>query len=748
MSFEAVLGELAAEVAAPICAGYAVGPDGRRVAVVEWVAYPPRPKFPVLLLGYGPFVYDATRCVIARLAPRAGRVAVYDTAGGGLLASWPGWVVGAPVWSQDGRFLAGLTPSDEGNGHGVWVLDVASGAHWVVPELLVSWSLLGAAGNHAEMGGSPLWWTCDGHLLVARESVDRSAIDPRDDIVAEPEWDDPPSPRPEGGEEPAYHHDLVAIGAAARVDLVVVDPGTAGVVSVLREGCVVADCQLEPGGDRVLVAVGDPPGDVADLLSEGTTRYEIHCPGGSEPIRPLGRWPVGAVRWQPGPRGDVMVAERGDEGMVFRSLADDAARGRIRIAAPVAAWLPTRSGGVLAVTEPLMSAAGADRDGGRQLLIADRAGSARVVRFLDDAQVRAARGPCRIRIVPTDGDSVVGVDGLGTPGERLIALAEDGRSEPPRCVPDADAAPGRVAFLTDRFTLIERREAGAWSLERRARGEHGMATTAVHRLAAPKPSHARRRAGETGGRLNPWTAYQVYDPPPAEAHSRSRPAVLVELCMVPPQSPLPEPTRPVDSTPPLTRAQLGSGNAVAGLYVRLPGGGSVSFADIRTRLTTAVSDLRAALATSGRVDVGRMALVGHSFGAACAGVVLAHSSGVFRCAILRAGAYNRTLTPRGFHDELRDLWHARDVYDGFTLAYHARNIDCPVLILQGSADANGVTDALQAWTFYDTLLAAGGHARLVLLYNEGHSFTTREGVLTAAREELTWMTRWTSPTTC
>lgn len=762
----AVLRELADELECPAGAGYVVSPDGRRVAVLEWPAYWPRPRAPTLLLHYGSFVYDATQRAIPRLLPRAGRLSVFDTGNGARLVELPGLVAGLPVWSGDGRWLAGLRFTADGDGHGVWVLDVESGVPGDCGTLRISCSLLGLHGGGAGLpsaaGGRSLWWVQGGKLLVARDAINRDAIDPRDDIAAEPESG---VPRSDEDEYP-YHHDLLAIAAAARVDLVLVDPASGNVTDTVLAGCVLADCAVHPNGGRVLLGVARQPSEVAAVLTDQVVGYEWYDFERPGPAQSTGGWPVGGLRWQPGSHNAVVGCEPQDGNVVFRTsvLGVPEGGGGVIVGSPVAGWIPLPAGGVLASLEPGGSAAAGSEAGGR-LVVAGPGTPAAPIPLPEIAgTVESGSLPGRLwpRMVPTSGaaDSavVVAVEGAGLPGELLFAVGPDWRPHRLSGLPAAHREPGRVVFLGADAGLVQWRDATGSFLVRRARGQLAEELV-VHHLRRTAPTlgervsnaHVRESPAVLGGPLTSHSSYELSLPAghdPAGFGAGTQPAVVVELRPLAGDGPLPNPASPGagGSRPPLVRAHLAAGHAIGTLYVRLPSGNSVRFTQIRGRLTGAVRALRAALGASGRVDLGRLVLAGHSFGAACAAVTLANTTDLFRCAVLRAGAYNRTLTPRGFQDEHRSLWQARDVYDGFTLAYHARAIGCPVLILQGGADTNGVTDALQAWAFYDTILAAGGFARLVLLYNEGHAFTTQEGLLAATREELTWVARWTRTT--
>ncbi|MBF6331072.1 alpha/beta hydrolase family protein [Nocardia transvalensis] len=757
MEIGAVLRELAADLDAPVGVDYSISPDGRRVAITERPVASVRPKAPILVLYYGPISYDVTRRAVPASVPRTGRLVVCDTIDGTRSIEQFDSVAGEPVWSADGRWLAGLTPAAD-EGYRVWVLDAASGERWMVGPR-VGFSLLRAVADgigRAWDGQTriPLWWTGDGDLVVARDAIDRTAIDPRDDIVAEPGR---PTDRTHDGSELEYHHDLMAIAAAARVDLVAMDRKTGSETQVLRAGCVVADCQPNPAGTRLLAGVANGPDDVRELLAGKTVGYEVYSfatggrqdgrggieVGGVTRRRELGRRPVGAMCWPPGAGETVLAAERIGTDIAFGFLS--AVTGlevaeRITLPGPVSSWLPTHAG-VFAATTGSETATGCH---GR-LVLAVPASPPRTLE-LPSALIPNS---CRLRVVPSveslPGRMMVAVTGVGSNGERLLAVDHSEQSTAVQYLPGPTEDAGRVAFVGERMMLVVRYGAETWSLVRCA---HNVSVVddrvVVHRLAVPAPRAVPRSDCRADGRLSPWVGYRLCLPSP-ESLDPAGASLLVDLCPLPEDAPLPEPTPSTMRLPLLRRSALAAGHAVATLHLRLPLGRTNRFADIGDRLVDGVAALRTELVGERRVDLERSALCGHSFGAACAAVVLASAPDWFRCAILRAGAYNRTLTPRGFQDEHRDLWQVRDVYDGFTLAYHAPSIRCPVLILQGSADINGVTDALQAWSFYDTVLAAGGHARMVLLYNEGHAFTTREGLLTAAREELTWLDRWTRP---
>lgn len=169
-------------------------------------------------------------------------------------------------------------------------------------------------------------------------------------------------------------------------------------------------------------------------------------------------------------------------------------------------------------------------------------------------------------------------------------------------------------------------------------------------------------------------------------------------------------------------------------------GGPASFQHFAGRV---VDDIRTTVnllaEQTGQAD---LVLAGHSFGAAVAAVALPEVGDLFRCAVLRSGAYNRTLTPGGFQLERRPIWEAPDMYRGFTVIESAPRMEVPTLLVQGTADPNAATTALQAQLLYEALRLARTPARLVLLAEEGHVFGTADGILRAMHEEHAWIDRW------
>ena len=139
----------------------------------------------------------------------------------------------------------------------------------------------------------------------------------------------------------------------------------------------------------------------------------------------------------------------------------------------------------------------------------------------------------------------------------------------------------------------------------------------------------------------------------------------------------------------------------------------------------------------GVVDRGRVAVMGHSYGAFMTVNLLAHSS-LFKAGIARSGAYNRTLTPFGFQNEERTYWQAPEVYYKMSPFSYADKIKAPLLLIHGEADNNQGTFPIQSERLYSAIKGNGGTVRFVLLPLEAHSYASRESVL-----HMFWeMTRW------
>jgi dipeptidyl aminopeptidase/acylaminoacyl peptidase len=143
-------------------------------------------------------------------------------------------------------------------------------------------------------------------------------------------------------------------------------------------------------------------------------------------------------------------------------------------------------------------------------------------------------------------------------------------------------------------------------------------------------------------------------------------------------------------------------------------------------------------------DKDRLAIGGHSYGAFTAANLLAHSN-VFRAAIARSGAYNRTLTPFGFQAEERTYWQAAKTYIDMSPFGHADKIDEPLLLIHGEVDDNSGTYPIQSERLFEAMKGLGGRVRYVVLPAETHGYKARESVLHMLWEMSTWLDRHVKP---
>ncbi len=149
-------------------------------------------------------------------------------------------------------------------------------------------------------------------------------------------------------------------------------------------------------------------------------------------------------------------------------------------------------------------------------------------------------------------------------------------------------------------------------------------------------------------------------------------------------------------------------------------------------------------AALGVVDVKRVAVMGHSYGAFMTANLLAHSD-MFRAGIARSGAYNRTLTPFGFQAEERTYWEAPDLYFKMSPFSYADKIKTPILLIHGEADDNQGTFPIQSERFYVALKGHGATVRLVFLPLEAHGYEAHESLSHMLWEMNRWLDTYVKP---
>ena len=121
----------------------------------------------------------------------------------------------------------------------------------------------------------------------------------------------------------------------------------------------------------------------------------------------------------------------------------------------------------------------------------------------------------------------------------------------------------------------------------------------------------------------------------------------------------------------------------------------------------------------GYVDIDRIGVGGHSYGAFMTVNLLAHSS-FFKAGIAGDGAFNRTLTPMTFQNEKRFLWEAQDTYLEMSPFFYADHIDTPLLMYHGAQDNNTGTFLIQSERLLQALTGLGKKAVLYIYPFESH----------------------------
>lgn len=176
------------------------------------------------------------------------------------------------------------------------------------------------------------------------------------------------------------------------------------------------------------------------------------------------------------------------------------------------------------------------------------------------------------------------------------------------------------------------------------------------------------------------------------------------------------------------------------VFLPLGWGPDIRFQAILDRLNQHLSLVKETAKTMGWETNTLPAVGGHSFGAAVAAVCICHALIQADSAILRSGAYNRLMTPRGFQFESRSIFEARDIYEGFTVVAMADRIgSCRVMLSHGEQDTNVSTPHLQSIAFYEALSAAKIRSRLLLLPSDGHTVSSYPGIKALQTQEQQWI---------
>jgi len=528
-------------------------------------------------------------------------------------------------------------------------------------------------------------------------------------------------------------HELAELAAAAPA---VVDLGT-GQQAPLGPPALIRSVDPSPTGRFVLVEYADQHGRTPDTdgLCWTDIVLDTVLPGASAPVGRGGRWAGGDA--------DVLTWRRPAESgttLHFLDLAAGAAvEQRLLIehkpSEPAGCW-------------PIW-------DHGEPILLSHRERALTLTTASTSGVLDLPAGPLRLgRQLPVPGlragRAVLDCsDATGRPGLVVVGLGDS--SAAITWAPGGEAATIRGTWPTDdghssglmvrsgtelsRYTLAPGSLEPSWSVP--------LAGTDV----AP---HWSTSAGRSVSIATEFGHAWLTCPATAEGRVGSRPLVLWLRAAGPsrpvpsasarsgePRSGEPERRGPVAGQAPAVLAATGCLVATLDLALHWPDDAHLDMlhAQIVDAVRGAVSFLGDECGDT--VDRG-MVVAGHSFGATLALYALVHVPG-FATAIVHSGCYNRTLTPTGFQYEKRPYWSVPAIYHAFSALHFADRLDRPVLIVHGVDDANPATNPDQAVALYQGIVATGGHARLVLLPHEGHTFGYLETQQTLVDEHRRWI---------
>ncbi len=160
-------------------------------------------------------------------------------------------------------------------------------------------------------------------------------------------------------------------------------------------------------------------------------------------------------------------------------------------------------------------------------------------------------------------------------------------------------------------------------------------------------------------------------------------------------------------------------------------------ADLRMNLYAVIR----ALDDRALVDVDRMGLGGHSYGAFGTANAMIQTP-FFRAGIAGDGNYNRLLTPGGFQSERRELWAAREVYLRMSPILWANELSGALLMYPGMDDQNTGTAPFHAPKMFHALNDLGKTAALYMYPYEDHGPATMETNLDLWARWIQWLDRY------
>ena len=598
------------------------------------------------------------------------------------------------AWHPERTLVAGLARQDRQTV--VWVADYAARTVRVLDGIAVVTSLTGMDPS----GGQALSW-CDGVRLVVLVSAASRMDDQSTGSVS------PVVYEASGPGRIAFLPGLAELAMIAGARPTIVDLQT-GTVTPLTAPGVVRSVQPSPSGRYALIEIAK----CDDLATADGIRWvqimvALVDPGNARDVPVGSRWALDAdILVAPEPLGD------GRQRLHWLGVDDTWHRVRTMSALKSEKWWPMWRGG-----EPIAVTAG--RDG---------------IMLLTEA------GPTTLAWPP----GAAGSAGLsvrsGTSGFRscLLLTCFDNAGRAGAALVDPRRPAVTVAWAPD-----DRRVRDAWTFYRNGTPEilvrsamgisryqlsgdrvtaSSITSPCLIPTTTPTLEYWRRVAVHTGPAIASLTTLSSDNDPTAAW------LLWLRVTGTDQQSPGPATDKP---TIPVLAAAAGKA-AVLDLPLDWPPDAPLEYLHMQI--------VQAATRAIAELGSDPVVLAGHSFAATVALYAMAHVSNVAG-AIAHSGCYNRTRTLHGFQFEKRTYWQAPDIYQAFSALHFADKLDRPVLIIHGTEDDNPSTPADQAVELYRAVVAAGGHARLVLLPREGHNLRHAESLRTALDEQRRWLAR-------
>jgi dipeptidyl aminopeptidase/acylaminoacyl peptidase len=159
--------------------------------------------------------------------------------------------------------------------------------------------------------------------------------------------------------------------------------------------------------------------------------------------------------------------------------------------------------------------------------------------------------------------------------------------------------------------------------------------------------------------------------------------------------------------------------------------------DLRNDLSAIID----ALDTLQIIDRQRLGIGGHSYGAFSTVNAMVHTP-YFKAGIAGDGAYNRTLTPNGFHTERRDFWQAKTTYLDMSPFLYADKLNGALLMYHSMEDQNVGTDPINSIRMYHALMGQGKTTSLYMYPYEDHGPVAKETVLDQWARWVAWLDKY------